>query len=296
MKFRQLEAVRAVASTGTTTHGAELLRLTQSAVSRSIKELEDELGMQVFQRRHGKMAFTPEGLTFYREAEQILLGVERIHNMTRDIRTMQAGTLRIASMPSMAFGILPSAVAEFCAKHKRVKVSLEIRQREELEDRIAIGQADLGIATLPFQADGVEVEPLFSVAGVCVLPPEHKLVRKKAITAQDLEGESFVSIDLGPLLRFRIDEIFGTLGVNRDLRYEAQSSALICHLVASGLGVSIVHPSIAEAFGNRLAIRRFEPTITFDYALLYPAAQPRSLIARGFSELLHSRSKQHQAV
>ncbi len=291
MKFRQLELVRAVASTGTTTHGAELIGVTQSAVSRSIKELEDELGMHIFNRRRGKMVLTPEGQIFYKEAEQVILGVERITNMTQDIRAMRAGTLKIASMPALSYGMLPDVIAEFGAKYQRVKISVKIQQRDELEDSVANGQVDIGLATLPFRADGVDLEPLLSMSGVCIFPPAHPLAKKKKkIEAAELEGEPFISIDLGTLLRYRIDEIFGKLGVSRDLKYEAESSALICHMVASGIGISIVHPFMAGAFGDRIAIRPFEPKITFDYALLFPSGQARSLLTNEFSELIKERS------
>ncbi len=290
MKFRQLEAVRAVASTGTTTHGAELIGLTQSAVSRSIKELEDELGMHIFNRRQGKMVLTPEGQIFFKEAEQVILGMERITNMTRDLRALQAGTLKIASMPALAYGMLPDAVAEFGQKYKRVKVSVEIKQRDELESAVANGQVDIGLATLPFQADGVDLEPLLSMSGVCVLPKKHPLTKKKKLKPEDFEGEPFISIDLGTLLRYRIDEIFGKHNITRDLRYEAESTALICHMVGSGMGVSIVHPFMAAAFSERLAIRPFEPKIEFDYALLFPHGQTRSLLTEEFSELIQIRS------
>jgi DNA-binding transcriptional LysR family regulator len=293
MKFRQLEAVRAVASTGTTTHGAELIGLTQSAVSRSIKELEDELGMHIFHRRQGKMLLTPEGQLFYKEAEQVILGMERITNMTQDIRALRAGTLRIASMPALSYGMLPDVIAEFGAKYKQVKISVEIQQREALEKSVANGQVDIGLATLPFQADGVELEPLLSMSSVCIIPQSHPLAKKKKnkkVTAEDLTGETFISIDLGTLLRYRIDEVFGKLGISRDMKYEAQSTALICHMVASGVGISIVHPFMAAAFGDRISIHPFEPEVNFDYVLLFPSGQARSLLTKEFSDLIQARS------
>ena len=78
MKLRQLEAMRAVLARGTTTHAAETIGLTQSAISRLITQLEDEVGLRLFDRRQGRLQITPEGQHFYAIAEKVLAGVDQI--------------------------------------------------------------------------------------------------------------------------------------------------------------------------------------------------------------------------
>lgn len=278
--------MRAVLARGTTTHAAETIGLTQSAVSRLITQLEDEVGLRLFDRRQGRLQITPEGQHFYAIAEKVLAGVDQISATARDIRTLQAGTLRIIAMPALGYGLLPDTIAKVRARYKQVKIAVDFGDRHALERGLANAEYDFGIATLPVDHELIEGEPLCGINAVCVLPAGHPLADRRVIRAADLDGSSFVSMESGAFLRYRIDEMFGRLGVRRTLNVEAQSTIMVCSLVAKGLGVSIVHPFIAETFENQVLVRPFEPAIRFDYGLLFPAGQTRSQIATEFVKTL----------
>ena len=282
MKLRQLEALRLVLARGTTKHAAESLGLTQSAVSRLVTQLEKELGFLIFDRRHGRLFITPEGQHFYTAVEKVLAGVDQINAMARDITTLGTGTLRILAMPALGYGMLPKAIAIIRAKYERVKISVDLGVRPDVERGIARGDYDFGVATLPIEHESIVVEPLCGVDAVCVLPPDHRLAEKLVIDAQDLQGEQFISIEPGTLFRYRTDELFSRLGIQRDLRVEAQSTVMVCNLVAMGIGVSLVHRFIAETFGGRIVARPFAPAVRFEYGLLFPAGQPLSKVAQEF--------------
>jgi len=286
MKLRQLEAMRAVLARGTTTHAGETLGLTQSAVSRLITQLEYEVGLRLFDRRNGRLQITPEGQHFYAIVEKVLSGVDQISATARDIRTLQAGILRIISMPALGYGLIPDTVAKLKKHHKQVRISVDFGTRQELEKGLANAEYDFGIATLPVDHELLEVEPLCGANAVCVLPPGHPLAEKRVITAMDLDGSSFISMETGAFFRYRIDELFGRLGVRRELNIEAQSTIMVCNLVAKGLGVSIVHPFVARPFEDQIVCRPFEPGIRFDYGLLFPAGQTRSQLTNEFVRTL----------
>jgi len=286
MKLRQLEALRAVIVSGTTTHAAELMGLTQSAVSRLISQLEGELGLNIFDRRNGRLHITPEGQHFYDVAGKLLAGIDQITATARDIRTLQSGALRIISMPALAHGLLTNTIANINERFRQIKISIEMGTRQDVEKGVERGQFDFGVATLPIDQQSIDVEPLFSADGVCVLPPDHPLTEKDRIRAADLEGISFISLSPGLLLRYQTDELFGRLGIRRLLSIEAASTLLATHMVAKGLGVSIVHPFIASAYGDTVVAKPFEPPIRYDYGLLFPAGQTRSQITKIFIEAL----------
>lgn len=104
MKLRQPEAMRAVVARATTTHAADVLGLTQSAVSRLIMQLEAELGVSLFERRHGRLLLTPEGQHVFDVAQRVLDGVDQLTATARDVRTLRSGALRFISMPALATG------------------------------------------------------------------------------------------------------------------------------------------------------------------------------------------------
>ena len=282
MKLRQLEALRAVVVSGTTTQAADLLGLTQSAVSRLITQLETELGLNIFDRRHGRLRITPEGQHFYDVVQKLLAGIDQITATARDIRTLKTGALRIIAMPALAYGLLPNTMGIINKRFKRIKISVEMGTRLDVEKGVESAQFDFGVATLPVNRQGIDVEELFAADGVCVLPKWHPLAKKSEIGAKDLEDLPFISMNAGTLLRYQTDELFGRLGIHRLLSIEAPSTLLATNLVAKGLGVSIVHPFIASAYGEQVISKSFSPKIRYHYGLLFPAAQTRSQITNAF--------------
>jgi len=280
--------MRAVMVRGTTTHAAELMGLTQSAISRLITQLEHELGLKIFDRRHGRLVITPEGRHFYGVAQKVLAGIDQMTATARDIRELRAGALRIISMPALGFGLLPNTIVKMNQQFKQVKISVDVGGRRDLEEGIENGQYDFGLATLPVTDEGVDIEPLCAVDSVCVVPVGHPLAGNKIITAEELADLPFISIDPTTLLRYRVDELFGRIAVKRILGIEAQTSIMACNLVARGLGASIVHPFIAKIFNGRLVARPFEPTIRLEYGLMFATGSRRSLVASEFVRMLHT--------
>lgn len=294
MTLRQLEALRLVLSRGTTKHAAEALGLTQSAVSRLISQLEQEVGFPLFERRQGRLRVTPEGQQFYTTVEKVLTGVDQIKAMARDISTLSYASLRIAAMAALGFGMLPPAIQSIRKRYRRLRVSVDIGTRSELEDGVMRGRYDLGLVTLPIENDALVVEPLGGIESVCVLPLDHPLADRDIIRPQDLEGEQFISMEPGTLFRYRTDELFSRLGIRRTLQIETQSTIMICGFVAQGLGVSLVHRFIGETFADRLIVKTFEPTFGFEFGLILPSGSPLPLIAQEFIDTIKEGMRDFQ--
>lgn len=288
MKLRQLEAMRAVMARGTTTHAGELIGLTQSAVSRLITQLEDELGFSLFDRRHGRLLITPEGQHFYAVAEKVLSGVDQIKATARDITTLGSGAVRIIAMPALGYGLLPDPIAEMKTRYRQIMVSVDSGSRQEIEQGVASAKYDLGLATLPIEHESVDTEPLCGMNAVCIVPLGHPLAKRALIRAEDLADQQFISMEPGTMFRYRTDELFGSLGIRRRIGVESQSSVTVCNMVAADIGVSLVHPFVARTFDGRLAIKRFEPAVRFEYGLLFPSGVTRSQFTQEFVDTLRN--------
>ncbi len=291
MNLRQFEALRLVLARGTTKHAAEALGVTQSAVSRQITQLEATLGFSIFERRNGRLHITPEGQHFYKAVERVLNGFDQIKAMARDNSSLSSGTLRLVSMPALAFGLLPRAIQQIRRSYRQAKISIDIGIRQTTEDGILSGKYDLGLVTLPIEHEAIVVEPLFGVDCVCVLPREHRLSGKPVIEAVDLEGEEYISMEPDTMLRYRTDELFGRMGVRRKLSIEAQSTITICNLVASGLGASLVHKFVADVFSDRLTVKPFKPAFRFEYGLIHSSGLALSPIAQEFIQTMRVSSR-----
>lgn len=282
MNIRQLKALRAVIETGTTTQAADILAVTQPAISSLISTLESEVGFKLFERVKGRLVPTLEADRMAEEAERTIASFHRMEQVTRDLRNLATGQLRIACMPGLALDFLPRVLARFLEDKPDIVTSLQIRSSSRVRGWISAQYFDLGIAELPADNPAIHVEPL-QMRCVCVIPEGHPLAKKKVITPRDLHEVPFVTLNQDHMTYFRIAEAFEEAGAKLTPRAEVQLFAPACAMVATGGCVSIVDPVSAKVYAGRgLVARPFQPTIRFDIGLLFPAHRPRSLLMQNF--------------
>lgn len=280
---RQVEAFRALILTSSTVRAAEALHITQPAVSRLVREFQDALGLTLFEKEGNRLRPTNDALALYAEVERSFVGLDKIAQAARELRTRRAGALRIAAMPALCNGALPRFAGEFSSAHAGVELELYGLSSQSVVDRIVSEQCDIGFAAAPIEAGAIQVEKMPAVRYVAVLPAGHRLARRTVIRPDDLKDESFIALGDATRSRFRIDEVFGKHGITRRTRLKTPLSEIACALVAAGAGVSIVDPFTAREFLSRdVLVRRFEPAIEFQVAAVYPARRALSGLARDF--------------
>ncbi|WP_269142314.1 LysR substrate-binding domain-containing protein [Sphingomonas sp. IC-11] len=278
MNLRQLEAFRAVMLTGSVTQAAQVMHLSQPAVSKLIADLEYAIGFRLFVRSKGSaLTVTPEAGYFYHEVERSFMGVDALKRAANDIRNLSSGNLHVAALPALSFSFMPKVLSEFRREHPNVVIRLYTHGSATVRQLVANQQFDVGLATRAHEVPGVSSSVFLRSVGACVLPPGHRLAAKSIIEPQDLAGEPFISLMLGDQTRRRIDRIFEDAGIERDLVVETQYAITHCSLVTQGVGCSIVNPATAVDFLRQgLLIRPFKPRIEFEYLLYTPALRPLS--------------------
>ncbi|WP_419913195.1 LysR family transcriptional regulator [Hoeflea sp.] len=284
MKIRQLEAMRALIATGTTTQAAEVMGISQSAISRLISQLEDTLGFVLFDRHRGRLTITPEGREFYGIAEDILAQVDQIQETASNIRAHGTGTLRVVAMPAIGTCMLPQPLKMLREEYPNLNIIVDLKNRSELQQAVAERRYDIGLATLPIVQQGLVVEPLCTVRSVIIMPKGHRLAQKDVVNAEDLDGESLVSLSADTVMRYRTEELFTRRKIKCQSAIEATSTILLGNLVRIGLGVAIVHPFVAEHFSGQLEIRPFEPEVDISYGLIYAEGARRLRVADQLSK------------
>lgn len=288
MNLRQLEAFRAVMRTGSVTNAAASLYLSQPAVSRLIAELERSVGFRLFERSKGSAPVpTPEAEAFLQEVERSFAGLQVLRQAAADIKNFRTGNLRIACLPALSTGFVPTVIKEFRASNPGVRIQLQTRSSSTVRLWVAAQQFDLGLATPGGEVQGAQAESFLKIPAVCVLPAEHSLATRPVITPADLHGEPFISLALEDPVRAKIDEVFEAAAVERDLVVETQYAMTICGLVRRGVGCAILNPLSAADFADRgIVLRKFEPLIEFEYMLYLPTFRPPSRLAVQFIQLL----------
>lgn len=294
MNIRQLEAFRAIMLARSTVGAADLLQMSQPAVSRLLSQLETSLKLTLFDRTSGRLVPTSEALLLYGEVERTFVSVDKIREMAREIRSAEAGALTIASLPLLALGFLPNAMRRFNGTHPRTRLSLNVEMSPKVEELAAVQQIDFGFAEFPFdpkgfERTGIQVEEFCRVPYMLAVPMGHRLAKREVVRPQDLAGERFISQTRNTVGRMRVDRLFEREGVQRELVLDSQVVAVVANFVAHGLGVGLIDPFTYVDFADRDIVPvRFEPAVEIRLGLLHPAHRPMTRIASEFVALLRS--------
>jgi DNA-binding transcriptional LysR family regulator len=281
--LRQIEAFRCLMVTGSMTQAARIMGVTQPAISRLLKDLQADLGLVLFEKRGTGVVPTAEATALYGEVERSFVGIDRIRASAEEIRTRRTGSLRIAALPALANGFLPRFAGQFLAERPQLDLGLFGVISPLVIDWVANRQCDIGFAELPSANPGLDAIPMPTLARVAVVPENHRLARKSAITARDFEGENFISLKHGAGSRYKIDRVFFDRNIARVMRVETHLSEIMCGLVSSGFGVAICDPfTAAEFVGRGVVARPFRPRIPFEFGVLYPPGPQPSRIAEEF--------------
>jgi DNA-binding transcriptional LysR family regulator len=179
MNLRQLEAFRATMRSGSITAAASMMHISQPSVSRLIADLERSVGFPLFSRSGRGLSPTLEAKSFYKGVEDIFVGTDRLAELAEAIRTTNADTIRIGTIPSIAPIELPKAVNVLYQRLPDIRFSIQSRNTPAILDAVQTHQLDIGIVGRQPPYDGVEV--LFQTAApyVCLMPEDHPLATER---------------------------------------------------------------------------------------------------------------------
>lgn len=290
MHTRQLECFLTLMRHGTMTRAAEMLGISQPAVSQTIINLERQLGFALFVRRSGRLQPTPEAKLFHDHANRAVEALERAAQAAQEIRAGQRGYLSIAAYASMSISLLPRIVSLFTANRPHVRVKIISRPTETVRQLISTQQFDLAIAEMPLDYPGNRME-IFSYECQCMMPSDHPLAEKSVITPADLDGEPFVSLFRGDPIHQQLAVAFSKYGAHWNIVAETEFFSTACELVEAGCGVGIIDPVVSTPFTGNVVKRPFRPVIEYGVAILLPPFEELSEIAQEFVALLREHLK-----
>ncbi|MCO5145652.1 MAG: LysR substrate-binding domain-containing protein [Aquamicrobium sp.] len=287
MHLRQLEVFRAVMAAGTTTGAALTLGVSQPAVSRMIADVEEGLGMQLFERSKGRLVATDEAVHLYKEIEPLFLALEATKARVRDIRDGSIGNIRIVASSSLASSVVPDAIRSILEKTPDVKITLEVQNWDRAAEQVEANIADIGIVFTVGDRPRLITKPLYLGKMVCVMARDHPLARQPVIRPGDLQGHRIIRLSptspLGELISIPLEKNAIEINAVVQTRY----CNMICALAQSGVGVGIVDQFIVSSMSYPgLVVKQFVPTINLTaYALISRDRPISRLIKRTIKEL-----------
>ena len=258
MNFQQLRSVREAARRGyNLTEVANALFTSQPGVSRQIRELEEELGIDIFERSGKRLTgLTDPGKEVLHIVERLLLEAENLQRAGETYSGKTTGTLSIAATHTQTRYVLPRAVQHFRTAFPDVRIALQQSAPEHIAEWVLSGKADIGIATEGLSRfEGLVSFPCYEWHHVIVVPNDHPLLKEKSVTLEHLAEHPLITYDVGFTGRSHIDEAFSTQGLAPDIVLTAMDSDVIQQYVALGLGVGIVASMAVDYLpANLLAI------------------------------------------
>jgi LysR family cys regulon transcriptional activator len=254
MNFQQLRYVRETVRQGLNlTEVANRLFTSQPGVSKQIKELEDELGVQIFVRRGKRLtSLTEPGKAVLAIAERVLQEAENLKQVAKEFAERDSGTLSVATTHTQARYALPRVVAEFRRRYPKVHLALQQGNPTQIAEMVIAGEADIGIATESL-ADYAQLLALpgYNWSHCVVVPLSHPLAGVERVQLEDLVKYPIVTYDAAFAGRSHIDDAFAAKGLKPDIVLAAIDSDVIKTYVELGLGIGIVAAVAYDAKRDR---------------------------------------------
>ncbi|MEU1387330.1 MULTISPECIES: LysR family transcriptional regulator [unclassified Nonomuraea] len=281
MTLTQLRALIAVAEQGGFTAAADLLGMSQPAVSRAVASLERELGAPLFVRHTDGIALTEAGRRAHLRAREALRHFDLIRAEVAAAAGEVTGPLRLASLPSATGTLIAHRLRVFTDRYPQVQVRLFEGADDDVRGWLQGGAAEVGVVTLP--APGLHTIPLSTHEMVAVVPAGHHLAGQETVHITDLTGQPFILTTAG--CRPLITEAARQAGAQLDVAHEAGGQSAILEMVAAGLGVSIVPTLGLPPELGPVATRPLEPRLTRTLALAVLSPSDCGPAVRAFLDL-----------
>ncbi len=247
MDLRQLEIIRAIADTGSFTAAGAKLHVSQSAISRQILLLEDELGEPVFHRIGRRIRITPAGESLLQLSHRVFQDLEDTVSAISDKQESLNGTMRLVGGMTVCLYVFPALLAEMRRIHPHLDLKITVGTAERSMAMLRSGGGDLGLITLPIDATDLVSVPVLEEELLLVTYPAHPLAKKKAITPADLSRQHFIVFETGSITRKLVEEFFAQERIKPEIVMETENVEIIKAMVRHGLGISIIPWQAAAA-------------------------------------------------
>jgi DNA-binding transcriptional LysR family regulator len=288
----EYQALRALMETGTTTLAGDRLGLSQSAISRSISNLEARTGVTLFEREAGRLRPTEEAVRLNHRLDPLFAALDRIDGPTQPVQE----TLRLIAPPTYAHRFLVSQIASFLAINPHFYVSLEVNTSDEVVRAILEDRFDLGLTGVELARAGVKMQAFRVSSAVCVMQAGHPLVAQKEIHPIDLDGQPIIAIAQRHARRMQLDKILNRARSKPRVLAEVSTSFAAADLAKEGLGLAVVNPfPVFHYRSDDLVFRRFVSPIEYRSYFVTSDQRPLPRVARAFIRhlRLHTPSDPH---
>ena len=299
MEFYQLTYFLAAAQTQNFRKAAELCLVAQSALSRQIAALEDELEVELFTRLKKRVTLTPAGQEFAFYVRNAMEQLQEGQQFLTDLRAGQRGTINIGCIESLATAFLPALFASFHQQYPYIRLKVRVNHTDELITLVEQGELEFGLILEPrSQSELLIVKELFRQPLHLLISAQHPLAQSKvpAVTLGQLSTEPFLVLDETSRMGQITKRIFAQHGLTIHPLIEIESVEGLKEMVRQGIGVTLTLPALIRPsqIGNDLVLLPITGlTEEFVFALVYRRV---GSISRAAREFIGTISRQHMKI
>ncbi len=290
INVRHLAVFRAVVRAGSVSGAARALHLSQPAVTKTLHLLEDEVGLELFQRIKGRLLITPEAQTLLPQVERLFGHLEAVQHFTEEIRSGYVGSLTVASVATLSSTVVATAISRFSQAHPKVLFDLRALSTRQVIESVSNHQVDVGVIDVSEGGAEMEVTELCRADLGCVMRSDHRLATLPYVTPVDLAGEHLITFAEDTRIGWAVREALRKKRqATPDIVFTVNQTFSAYALAQAGSGVALVDPfPMLMGVFPQLVVRPFRPSIQSRPRALIARSRPVSRIAREFVEQLRT--------
>lgn len=240
MTLTELKYIVAVANERHFGRAAQRCFVSQPSLSASVKKLEEELGVQIFERRRGDVLVTEIGEQVIAQAQRALGEAERVKLMAKQAKNPLKGVLRLGVIHTVAPYLLPELVVTLKSIAPQLTLDIEENLTANLDQMLKGGLVDAAIVALPYEASGIEITPLYDEEFRVIVPAKHPWSRRKVVAADALRGQNLLLLNIGHCFRDQVLDACHEFVRTPVPGKQGNSLETIRNMVASGMGISVM--------------------------------------------------------
>lgn len=294
MELRQLRYLLTIANEGSFTRAANSLYVSQSALSQQIKLLESELGVRLFDRAGRRVLLTPAGEALLRHTRQIFQSINDALVEIGELESLQRGEVKISAVETVIAYVIPEAVSQFTRLYPAVRLIIQEKSDEVIEQELLEGEIDVGIGFVPPANQGIAAEPLYEEKLSLIVTKRHPFAQRERVAVADLHAVPLILLPKTYCTRRHWDECAAQVGIQPQVLVEMNTVHGILHAVAQ-TGTATILPAItpsSDMNDDIVGIPLINPTPRRSIGLLYRQHGYRSRAAQAFVDILKKISRQ----
>ena len=283
MNLRQMEVFRAVMLAGGVSGAAQLLHVSQPAVSKVLAQCARQLGFPLFTRVKGRLVPTPEAQALQAEIDSLWRGVERVRDVTRGLASPRSGTLSLGVSASLAPYLVPRSLALLAERFPDLQARMEILVTPILVEALQTKAIDIGVVLLPNDHPNLVRVRSYECGFAFVAPPGHRLAKKRHVVPSDLADERVIGSLPDTPYGQALLRAYGRQAGSLKVQVQVRSATSACWQAQAGGGVAVVdRVAVAGSTFSQLTVRPFRTPERLPLAVMRNLYRPPSVVHEAF--------------